>query len=100
MINPDRLCPGAYHGLGEQGTVKRHPRRSGLATVNLIGLIALVGVYLYFSQTIEKTLTLTADTMFLGQTTQSESRGAKPPNQLMEMIQSISSGLFGEAPKE
>jgi len=100
MINPDRLCPSAYHGLGEKGTVKRHPRRSGLVTVNLIGLIGLVGVYLYFSQTIEKTLTVTADSTFLGQTDQSESTQAKPPNQLMELIQSMSSGIFGESPEE
>jgi len=100
MINPDRLCPSAYHGLGEKGTVKRHPRRSGLVTVNLIGLIGLVGVYLYFSQTIEKTLTVTADSTFLGQTDQSESTEVKPPNQLMELIQSMSSGIFGESPEE
>ena len=100
MINPDRLCPSAYHGLGEKGTVKRHPRRSGLVTVNLIGLIGLVGVYLYFSQTIEKTLTVTADSIFLGQSGQSESTEAKPPNQLMELIQSMSSGVFGKSPEE
>ena len=100
MINPDRLCPSAYHGLGEKGTVKRHPRKSGLVTANLIGLIGLVGVYLYFSQTIEKTLTVTADSIFLGQSGQSESTEAKPPNQLMELIQSMSSGVFGKSPEE
>lgn len=97
MVNPDRLCPSAYHGLGEQGTVKRHPRRSGLVTVNLIGLIGLVGVFLYFSQTIDKTLTLAADTIFIGQTVQVESTEAKQPNRLMELIQGMSSGIFGES---
>jgi len=45
-------------------------------------------------------LTVTADTIFLGQTDQVESTETKPPNQLMELIQSMSSGIFGESSEE
>ena len=100
MINPDRLCPSAYQGLGEQGTVKRHPRKSGLVTANLIGLIALVGVCLYFSQTISNTLRLTADTMFSGQTAQIESSGFTSPDWLQDLIHGVNSGIFGESSEE
>ena len=54
------LCPSAYRGLGQRGTVNRAKRRGGLFTANLVGALVVLAFFIYYSSSITQVVDSTA----------------------------------------
>lgn len=54
------LCPSAYRGLGQRGTVNRARRRGGLFTTNLVGALVVLAFFIYYSSSITQVVDSTA----------------------------------------
>lgn len=54
------LCPTAYRGLGQRGTVNRARRRGGLFTANLVGALVVFAFFIYYSSSITQVVESTA----------------------------------------
>ena len=54
------LCPSAYRGLGQRGTVNRASRRGGLITTNIVGVLVVVALFAYYSASIKQVVDSTA----------------------------------------
>ena len=54
------LCPSAYRGLGQRGTVNRAKRHGGLFTANLVGALVVLAFFVYYSSSITQVVDSTA----------------------------------------